>query len=68
MDRNIGPEDRVVRIVVGLGLALIAYLGIMGTIATIVAGVAAVYLLVTGFLGVPDAAAVARRIRARLRR
>src|SRR5215210_3473353 len=28
MDRNVGPEDRVVRIVVAIGLAVLAYLGV----------------------------------------
>ena len=50
MDRNIGPEDRVVRIVVGLVLAVLAYLGVLPGIATIVMAVAAAYLLITGIL------------------
>jgi hypothetical protein len=29
MARNVGPEDRVVRIVVGLGLAVLAYLQVL---------------------------------------
>jgi hypothetical protein len=49
MDRNVGPEDRVVRIVVALGLGLLIYLGVIeGQIATIIAGVLAVYLLISG--------------------
>ena len=50
MARNIGPEDRVVRIVVALGLALIVYLGYLEGIAAIVVGVVAAYLLITGLL------------------
>jgi hypothetical protein len=50
MARNIGPEDRVVRIVVGLVLAVLAYLGVLPGIATIVMIVAAAYLLITGIL------------------
>ncbi|HVU29372.1 MAG TPA: DUF2892 domain-containing protein [Sphingomicrobium sp.] len=50
MARNIGPEDRVVRIVVALVLAVIAYLGVMPRVASIVAGVLAAYLLITGIL------------------
>jgi hypothetical protein len=51
MARNIGPEDRVVRIVVGLGIALLVYLGVIGgTIATVIAGVVAAYLVITGLL------------------
>jgi uncharacterized sodium:solute symporter family permease YidK len=49
MDRNVGPEDRVVRIVVALGLCVLIYMGVIGgQIATIVAGVVAAYLLITG--------------------
>ena len=50
MARNIGPEDRVVRIVVGLGLALLAYLQVLPGIATIVMWVLAAYLLISGIL------------------
>lgn len=51
MARNIGPEDRVVRIVVALGLGLIIYMGVVGgTIASAVVGVFAAYLLITGLL------------------
>jgi hypothetical protein len=50
MDRNIGPEDRVVRVVVGIGLGVIAYLGVMPNIAGIIAGVIAAYLIITGLL------------------
>ena len=51
MARNVGPEDRVVRIVVALGLALLIYLGVIGgQIATIIVGVVAAYLLITGLL------------------
>ena len=48
MTRNVGPEDRVVRIVVALGLGIIVYLGYLEGVAAIVAGVVAVYLLLTG--------------------
>ena len=49
MPRNVGPEDRVVRIVVGLGIGLLVYLGVIGgTIATVIAGLIAAYLLLTG--------------------
>lgn len=50
MARNVGPEDRVVRIVVGLGLALLAYLRVLPEIPTIIMAVIAVYLIVTGLL------------------
>jgi len=49
MARNIGPEDRVVRIVVGLGLCLLVYLGVIGgTVATIITGIVAAYLVLSG--------------------
>jgi hypothetical protein len=50
MDRNIGPEDRVVRIVVGLGLALLAYLAVLPPVGSIIAGIIAAYLIITGLL------------------
>jgi hypothetical protein len=50
MTKNIGPEDRVVRIVVGLALAVILYLGYIEGVAAIVTGVIAAYLIVTGLL------------------
>jgi divalent metal cation (Fe/Co/Zn/Cd) transporter len=50
MARNIGPEDRVVRIVVALVLAVIVYMGVVPRIPSIVAGVIAAYLLITGLL------------------
>lgn len=50
MDRNVGPEDRVVRVVVGIGLAVIAYLGILPGVAAIIAAVVAAYLIITGLL------------------
>jgi hypothetical protein len=49
MTRNVGPEDRVVRIVVALGLCLLVYLGVIGgQTATIIVGVLAAYLLLSG--------------------
>ena len=49
MDRNVGPEDRVVRIVVGLGLGLLVYMNVLGSnIANIVVGILAAYLVITG--------------------
>jgi hypothetical protein len=48
MDRNVGPEDRVVRIVVALGLGVLVYLKYLDGIAGIVTGVVAAYLLISG--------------------
>ncbi|HET7282284.1 MAG TPA: DUF2892 domain-containing protein [Sphingomicrobium sp.] len=51
MARNVGAADCVVRIVVGLGLGVIIYLGVLPRVGAIVAGVIAAYLLLTGILG-----------------
>ena len=50
MDRNVGPEDRVVRIVAAVGLGLLAYFVELGDVATIVVILIAAYLLATGAL------------------
>ena len=50
MTRNMGPEDRVVRIVVALALALLIYFVPLAGVAAIVAGIVAAYLLVSGLL------------------
>ena len=51
MDKNVGPEDRVVRIVVGLALGFLIYLGIIESqIANIITGVIAAYLVISGLL------------------
>ena len=50
MDRNVGPEDRVVRIVVALGLGLVIYFGYLTDTAAIVTGIVAAYLLLSGVL------------------
>ena len=48
MARNVGPEDRVVRIVVGLGLGLLAYLQVLPGIPSIIMAVLGVYLVLSG--------------------
>jgi len=50
MSRNIGPEDRVVRIVAAFALALLIYFAPLAGVAAIVAGIVAAYLLVSGLL------------------
>ncbi|WP_155262878.1 YgaP family membrane protein [Sphingomonas segetis] len=50
MARNVGPEDRVVRIVLAIGLAVLAYLGVLPPVATIIMVVLAAYLLISGLL------------------
>ena len=50
MDRNVGPEDRVVRIVVGLGLAALLYFVPIKGPAGIIAGIIAAALIITGLL------------------
>jgi len=48
MNRNVGPEDRVVRIILAVGLCVLIYMGILTGTAAIVVGVVAAYLLITG--------------------
>ncbi|MEO8617989.1 MAG: DUF2892 domain-containing protein [Sphingomicrobium sp.] len=48
MDRNVGPEDRVVRIVIGIVLGILVYLGTLEGIPAIVAAVIAAVMLLTG--------------------
>lgn len=50
MTRNVGPEDRVVRIVLAIVLGVLAYLGVMPGIPTIVMWVLAAYFLISGVL------------------
>lgn len=48
MAKNIGPEDRIVRIIAGIVLGVLAYLGVLPGIATIVMWVLGAYLLLSG--------------------
>jgi Protein of unknown function (DUF2892) len=48
MVKNVGMADRVVRIVVGLGLGLLIYMKTVEGTAAIVTGVVAAYLLLSG--------------------
>jgi hypothetical protein len=50
MARNVGPEDRVVRIVVAIGLAVLIYLGVVEDTGAIITGIVAAYLLLTGLM------------------
>ena len=50
MDKNLGPKDRIVRAVVAIVLAVLAYVGVFGATAGIVVGVIAAYLLITALL------------------
>lgn len=50
MTRNIGPEDRVVRIVIALGLGVLIYFEALTGTAAIVTGIIAAYLLLSGVL------------------
>ena len=50
MNQNVGREDRIIRIVVGLVLAGLAYLSVLPGAGTIVMWVLAAYLLITGLL------------------
>ncbi len=50
MTRNVGPEDRVVRIVIGLGLLALIYFVPMSQLAQILVGIGAAVLIITGLL------------------
>lgn len=50
MDRNVGPEDRVVRIVVALGIVGGIVLGLLHGTPAIIFGIIAAYLLFSGVL------------------
>ena len=50
MTKNVGGSDRVVRIVVALVLGVLIYMRTLEGTAAIIAGVVALYLLVTGLL------------------
>ena len=50
MLRNVGPEDRVVRIVVGLVLAALIYFVPLTGIVAILVGILAGYLIITGLV------------------
>ena len=50
MDRNVGPEDRVVRIVVGVGLLALLYFVPMSQVGQILIAIAAVILILSGLL------------------
>lgn len=50
MEKNVGPEDRVVRIVVGVGLLVLLYFVPMGQVPQILVGLAAIALILTGLL------------------
>lgn len=50
MARNVGPEDRIIRIVLAIGIALIIYFTGLNGIGAIVAGIVAAILFITGVL------------------
>lgn len=50
MERNVGPEDRVVRVVVGIGLLVLLYFVPMSQWAQILVGIAGAVLILTGLL------------------
>lgn len=50
MTRNVGPEDRVVRIVIAIILAVPVFLQMLTGAAAVVACLIAAYLLITGLV------------------
>ena len=51
MTRNVGPADRIVRIAVAVGLAVVVFFDVLYNTETIVVSVVAAYLLLTGLFG-----------------
>jgi hypothetical protein len=51
MTKNIGREDRIVRVIAAIVLAVLGYYAGLSEIATIVVWVLAAYLALTGLLG-----------------
>ena len=51
ISKNLGGADRVVRIIAGIVLAVLAYLGVLPGVATIIMAVVAAYLIISGLLG-----------------
>jgi hypothetical protein len=50
MVKNVGPEDRVVRIVVAIALAVLIFMGVIEDTGAIIAGIVAAYLLISGLI------------------
>ena len=50
MAKNLGAADRVVRIVAGIVLAVLAYLGVLPGVPTIIMAVIGAYLIISGLL------------------
>ena len=50
MEKNVGPEDRVVRVVAGIGLLVLVYFVEMSDIARILVIVAAALLIISGLI------------------
>lgn len=51
MIKNLGPEDRIGRVAVAIGLGILIYVGALTGVAVIVVGVVVAYLLLTALLG-----------------
>lgn len=50
MEKNVGPEDRVVRVVAGVALLVLVYFVEMSDLAQILVSIAAAVLIITGLL------------------
>ena len=50
MTRNVGPEDRVVRIVFGVVIAILIIAGVVEELGAIIGGIIAAYLIVSGLM------------------
>ena len=51
MTRNVGPADRIVRIAVAVGLAVVVFFDVLFNTERIVVSVVAAYLILTGLFG-----------------
>ena len=50
MTRNVGPEDRVVRIVFAIGIAILIFVGVLEGLGAVIGGIVAAYLAITGVM------------------
>ncbi|MBA3835252.1 MAG: DUF2892 domain-containing protein [Sphingomonas sp.] len=48
MTRNVGPEDRIVRIIFAIGIAILIFVGVLDGLGAVVGGILAAYLLLSG--------------------
>jgi hypothetical protein len=47
MARNVGPEDRIVRIVAAIAIAILIFVGVLEDLGAIIGGIIAAYLAIS---------------------